>query len=145
MSDLKAIYINMAVLGILTLSIISFIIGTQTDNTVGTDNKLLNNTLINESYGDLEQTLEGSKSEMKASSDNLEDIPPSESIGDLDVASTISTTRSAKGIIVGLWNTFTKFPELLGVPSIITKVLTSILLLLIIIGIWALWKGAITT
>lgn len=145
MSDLKAIYINMAVLGILTLSIISFIIGTQTDNTVGTDNKLLNNTLINESYGDLEQTLEGSKSEMKASSDNLEDVPPSESIGDLDVASTISTTRSAKGIIVGLWNTFTKFPELLGVPSIITKVLTSILLLLIIIGIWALWKGAITT
>lgn len=144
MSDLKGIYINMLVLGILTFAIMGFVITLQSQNDVDTGNKILNNSIINQSYGDFETTLESTKSSSEDALNEMEDVPPSESIGDLDVSSTISATRSATRIIKGLWNTYTKLPIILGIPPIISKVLTSLLILLIIIGIWAIWKGAIS-
>ena len=66
-------------------------------------------------------------------------------MGDLDVGSIVSATRTARSIVVGLWNIYIKLPQvILGVNPIIASAITTILLILITIGGWAIWKGAIS-
>lgn len=144
MTDIKPIIVNMVVLGILVFAIFNFVIAIQSDNDVDPVNRITNNTLINESYGDLETSLD-QQPEAQNASDALEKVPPQDYVGDLDVGSTVSATRTAKSIIVGLWNVLIKLPQvILGVSSVVASAITAILLIFIAIGIWAIWKGAIS-
>lgn len=144
MSDIKSILINMAMLGILVFGLMAFILTVQVDNSVDSSSRITNNSLINSSYSDLESTLEQSQDDSQLSLNASEQIPSTDSIGDLDVSSTISATRTAKTIVIGLWNIYVKLPMvILGVDPVVASIISSILIILIIIGIWAIWKGAI--
>ena len=144
MSDIKSILGNMVVLGILVFSIMSFIIIIQVDSGMDAENMITNNSLINDSYGELSTSL-NNQDRAENSLNSLEDVPPTEYVGDLDVGSTVSATRTARSVIVGLWNIYIKLPQvILGVSPIVSGAITTILLILIAIGIWAIWKGAIT-
>jgi len=145
MTDIKAIFQSMMVLGLLIFSLMSFIIIFQEDNSVEERNKITNNTLINDSYGGLYSNLSSSQSSTEDALNSLEDVPPEEYVGDLNVGSTVSTTRNARAVISGLWNIYVKLPMvILGVDQVVAATVTSIILLLIAIGVWALWKGAIS-
>ena len=144
MSDLKSILQNTVVLGILVFAIMNFIIIIQTNNDMEQENMITNNSLINQSYGNLSLNLDN-KDSAENSLNSLEDVPPTEAIGDLDIASTVSATRTARTIIIGLWNIYIKLPQLiLGVSPIVASAINSILLIMIAIGVWAIWKGAIS-
>ena len=144
MSDIKSILMNMVVLGVLVFAIMNFIIVIQSDGNIGQENMITNNSLINDSYGELSVSL--SNQEISENSLNsLEDFPPSESFGDLNPSSTVSATRTARTIITGLWNIYIKLPQvILGVSPIVAAAINSILLIFIAIGIWAIWKGSIS-
>ncbi len=145
MSDLKSILQNTVVLGILVFAIMNFIIIIQTNNDMEQENMITNNSLINQSYGNLSLNLDN-KDSAENSLNSLEDVPPTEAIGDLDIASTVSATRTARTIIIGLWNIYIKLPQLiLGVSPIVASAINSILLIMIAIGVWAIWKGAISS
>jgi len=144
MTSIKNILSRMIMLGVLVFAIMSFIIISQNNNNVNVSDRLTNNTLINESYGDLENRLN-----QQTSSENalnaLEEVPPQDYVGDLDVASTVSATRTARSIITGLWNIYVKLPMvILGVDPAVAGAITTILLIFMAIGIWAIWKGAIS-
>ena len=144
MTSIKNILSRMIMLGVLVFAIMSFIIISQNNNNVNVSDRLKNNTLINESYGDLENRLN-----QQTSSENalnaLEEVPPQDYVGDLDVASTVSATRTARSIITGLWNIYVKLPMvILGVDPAVAGAITTILLIFMAIGIWAIWKGAIS-
>ena len=144
MTYVKPILINMIVLGVLILSLMSFVIIVQVDNSVNASNRITNNTLINDSYGNLIVDLD-KQVESQNSSNALEDVPPQDSVGDLDVASIVPTTRTASSTVVGIWNTIIKLPMvILGVSPIVASAISSILLILLVIGAWAIWKGAIS-
>jgi len=144
-TSVKSILINTAILGVLVFAMMSFIITVQVDNSVSSEDRITNNPTINDSYGDLEIALESQQASAQSASDAFEEIPPSESIGDLDISSTISATRTARSIIVGLFNIYITLPMvILGVSPIVASVISTILLIFIVIGIWAVWKGAIT-
>ena len=144
MTNIKSILINTVILGVLVFAIMSFIIIIQINSDVPQKNRITNNTLINESYGELEASLQNQKDAENAL-DALEDLPPTEYAGDLNVASTVSATRTARAIITGLWNIYIKLPQvILGVSPIVASAINSIFLILIAIGIWAIWKGAIS-
>lgn len=144
MSDIKSIVRNMVLLGILTFAIFNFIIIIQSDASMDTENMITNNSLINDSYGDLATSLNNQESS-ENSLNSLEDVPPTEYVGDLDVGSVVSATRTARSIVIGLWNIYIKLPQVtLGVSPIVSGAITTILLLLLAIGIWAIWKGAIS-
>lgn len=143
-TDIKSILSRMLILGVLVFAIMSWIIIIQSDGEVDTEDRILNNTLINESYGDLQTSL-NQQAAAQNSLDALEDVPPEEYVGDLEVGSTVSATRSARSIIVGLWNIYIKLPMvILGVSPIVSGAISTILLIFIAIGIWAIWKGAIS-
>ena len=144
MTDIKSILSKMLILGVLVYAIMSFIIIIQIDSNLNPVNQITNNSLINESYGELAVSL--NKQQVSENALNsLEDVPPTEYVGDLDVGSTVSATRVARATVIGLWNIFIKLPMvILGVSPVVFTAITSILLIFIAIGIWAIWKGAIT-
>ena len=144
MSDIKSILTNVMVSGVLIFAIISFILVLQVNNGVDPDDRITNNTLINESFGELVTNLD-QQSAAQSSSDALEEVPPQVYVGDLNIASTVSATRTAKSAITGVWNIIIKLPMVvLGVDPVVASAISAILLILIAIGIWAIWKGAIS-
>ena len=144
MTDIKSLITNFVVLGVLVFAIMNFIIIIQVDNSVDAENRITNNSLINESFGNLESNLNTQDSAQK-SLNSLEDVPPTEYVGDLDVGSTVSATRTARTVITGLWNILIQLPIIiLGVSPVVASAISTILLIFIAIGIWAIWKGAIS-
>ena len=119
MSDIKYILKNMVVLGILVYAIMSWIIIIQSDSNIDQENMITNNSLINDSYGELRQSLNNQNS-TENSLNSLEDVPPTEYVGDLDVGSVVSATRTARTMVTGLWNIYIKLPQvILGVSPIV--------------------------
>lgn len=144
MTNLKNILVNMITLGILIFAIMSVIIIIQSDSNIDEENRITNNTLINDSYGNLEVSLD-QQTRSQDSLDSLEEVPPQDYVGDLDVASMVSATRTGRSIITGLWNIYIKLPmAILGIDPLIASAISTILLIFIAIGIWAIWKGAIS-
>ena len=144
MSDIKSILVNTTILGVLVFAIFNFVIIIQTDSNMDQENMITNNSLISDTYSNLSTSLNNKDSAQNALN-SLEDVPPAEGFGDLDVGATVSTTRNARSIIVGLWNIYIKLPMvILGVSPVIAGAIQTILLIFLAIGIWAIWKGAIS-
>jgi len=142
--DLKKLFSNMAITGLLIFSLMTFIVMTQYESSV--ENPITNNSIINSTYSDLSRNLTNSGDEAKTASSNFGNITPTQEYGELEVTSIVSPTKIAKTITVGFWNIFIKLPQIvLGVDPLVASLLSSILLLLLIIGIWAIWKGVVTS
>ena len=140
--DLKHLFTNMAMLGLFTFALMAFIITTQNDNSV--TSPITNNTYINDTYGDLSSELSSSKTRAEEGSSNFANVTPTQEYGELEVTSIISPTRVLRTIIIGFWNIFIKLPQVvLGVPAIVASLISSIIVIFLIIGMWAVWKGVI--
>lgn len=141
--DIKQILKNMGILGIFVFSIMAFMVITQTNNDVSIP--ITNNTLINATYSDLEGNLTSAETRATRASGNFGNTTPTaRQFGELEVTSIVSPTRIAKTIIIGFWNIFIKLPQsILGVSQAVASLISSLLLISLIIGIWAIWKGVI--
>jgi hypothetical protein len=141
--DLKKLFTNMAILGLFTFSLMAFILTTQNENDVQTP--ITNNTYINSSYGDLYDKLSDSKSSAEEASGNFANTTPTQEYGELEITSIVSPTTITKTILLGFYNIFIKLPQvILGVPSVVASLISAIIAVFIIIGIWAIWKGVVT-
>ena len=136
----KDIFIKLMLVGVLFLSIMSWVIITQTDN--NTLNLITNNTLINQSYGDLSSNLGNTQSQADLASRTFTNVTPTSNLGFVTVTSIVSPTRIFRGLIIGTYNVLIALPaQFLGVPDVIIAVINSILSLLLILGVWFIWKG----
>ncbi len=141
--DLKSIFINMGILSLLIFGLMAFIFITQSDNNVSLS--IMNNTLINESYGFLSSNLTGVQSQSQTSLDVFQNITPNENLGVWQVTPIVSPARTIRTMTIGLWNIIVKLPTtILGVSPIVANLINGFLIILLIIGIWALWKGVIS-
>lgn len=140
----KDIFIKLMMVGVLFLSIMSWIIITQTDNNQA--NLITNNTLINQSFGidsgSLSSGLASTKSQGDIASGSFENATPTSDFGFVTITSIVSPTRIFRGLIIGTYNVLIALPaQFLGVPDVIIAVINSILSLLLILGVWFIWKG----
>lgn len=141
--ELKKIMINMALLGLFVFALFAFIITTQSDNNVAVP--ITNNSLINTTYGDLENEITSSQREVQSSMNTFGNTTPAQQFGELEVNSIISPTRTARAMTLGFFNIIIRLPMIiLGVSPIVSYIISALLGILIIIGIWAIWKGAIS-
>ncbi len=141
--NFRDVFLRLMVVSVVMVSMLSWVIITQTEN--DPTNLITNNTLINSSYGQLIGNLSGAESTADTAATNFGSITPSESFGILSVASIVSPTRIFRGLIVGPYNVLIVLPaQFLGVPLVIIGILNAILTLLLILGIWAVWKGVFT-
>lgn len=140
MADFKNIVGNMMIAGILVLSIYSWIIITQTNNNPGA--LITQNSVINKSYGNLYNNLSSAQGTGDSASSTFGNITPTQSFGIVDVTSIVSPTRLFRSLILGTFNSVIELPiKLLGVPPVVAGVIYAILILFVILGIWAIWRG----
>lgn len=143
--EFKKLFGNMALLGLFVFAFISFVIINQNNNGVADSDKITNNTIINSTYSDLSSNLTNSQTQAQTSSNTFGAITPNQEFGELEVTSVVSPTRIFKTLTIGTFNVLIALPmRVLGVSPIVSAVLSSVLILLIIIGIWAIWKGVVS-
>ncbi len=136
----KDIFIKMTMVGLIFLSIMSWVIVTQTDN--NSLNLITNNTLINESYGDLSSNFNSAQSQSDVVSENFATETPTSTLGFVTITSIVSPTRIFRGLTIGTYNILIKLPAtFLGIPEVVIIVINAILTLLLILGVWFIWKG----
>ncbi len=137
---IKNIFIKMVTVGIIFLAIMNFIIITQTDN--DPTNLITNNTLINSSFGDLTSNLNTLNSETDLASATFSNETPTSTLGFVTITSVVSPTRIFRGLVLGTYNVLIALPaKFLGVPEVVLSIINSILTLLLILGVWSIWKG----
>lgn len=138
--EFKKIFINFALLGLLVFGMLSFIITFQNDNNAS--EKIIDNPIINKTYGDLYGNLSNAQSTASQQNKIFGDVKPTESYGEVQIDSVVSPTKAFKSIILGVYNILIKLPsQFLGVSPIVQAVISSIVIMLLIIGIWLIWKG----
>ncbi len=141
--DLKKIFINFALLGLLVFSIMSFIIIFQSDNNSG--ERITDNQLINKTYNDLYGNLSNAQEEAQKQNNLFGRTTKTESEGELQIDSVVSPTKTSKTLVLGIYNILIKLPmNLFGVSTVVASIISAILILIVIIAIWAVWKGSIT-
>lgn len=141
--EFKKIFINFALLGLIVFGIMSFIIIFQSDN--NSVERITNNQIINRTYNDLYSNLSSSQSTASQQSDIFGSVTPTESYGEVQIDSVVSPTKAFKSIILGIYNILIKLPsQILGVSPVVGAIISAILIMFLIIGIWAIWKGAIS-
>ncbi len=142
--DFQKLFGNIVISALFVFAIMTFIIIVQVDNNAL--QKITDNELINSSYGSLSGNLTNMQPTGQASLDTFGTNPPSErQLGELDVTSVISPTKLFRAMSIGTYNILIKLPmNVLGVSPIVASVISSIIILLLIIGIWAILKGAIS-
>ncbi len=138
--SLKKMFLNMGLLGIFIFGIMTFIIVIQGNNEV--EFPITNNSVINETFGSLSGNLSTTERQLQVATGNFDNNTQVRGLGELDVIPVVSQGRITKTIIIGLWNIYIKMPQLvLGVSPIVAGFMSSVLLLFLILGIWAIWKG----
>ena len=141
--DFKKTFINFALLGLIVFGIMSFAIIFQNDNS--STERLTNNQIINDSYNSLYGNLSNADTTANEQNSIFGNVTPTESYGEVQIDSVVSPTKAFKSLILGTYNILIKLPQqILGVSPVVTAVISAILILLLIIGIWAIWKGAIS-
>ena len=137
---IKDIFIKMTVIGVLFLAIMSWVIITQTDN--DPTNLITNNTLINSSFGDLTTNLNNINAASETASGTFSNSTPTSTLGFVTITSIVSPTRIFRGLVLGTYNILVALPaQFLGVPPVVIAVINAILTLLLILGVWSVWKG----
>lgn len=138
--EFRKVFINMALLGLAILSILSFVIIFQADNNAS--EKIIDNEIINKTYYDLYGNLSTSQSIASQQNNIFGEVKPTESYGELQVDSVVSPTKAFKSFLLGVYNILIKLPsQFLGISTIVTAIITAILIISLIVGIWLLWKG----
>lgn len=140
--DFKKTFISFALLGLVVFGMMSFIIIFQNDN--NSSEKITDNVIINNTYSSLYSNLSNSQNSANEQNSIFGSVTPTESYGEVQIDSVVSPTKAFKSIILGIYNILIKLPsQILGVSPIVTAVISAILIMIIIIGVWAIWKGAI--
>lgn len=141
--EFKKLFINFALLGLIIFGMLSFIIIFQSDN--NSPERIINNKIINNTYNNLYGNLSNTQNTAQEQGSIFGDVTPTESFGEVQIDSVVSPTKAFKSIILGIYNILIKLPsQILGVSPIVGAIISAILIMLLIIGIWAIWKGAIS-
>lgn len=140
MDDFKDLWITFAIIGLVLFCIIAFVVQFQTDN--NQDESILDNPIINKTYGSLGSNLSSFSGITQGQKDNFEAEVPTSSFGSLVIFSIVSSGKILNGMITGIYNILIVLPaQILGINEIIIGVFSSILIVSIILLIWRLIKN----
>jgi hypothetical protein len=139
--DLRKAVISVVVSGLFVLSILSWVILTQTQN--NTEYLITNNTVINSTYSNLYGNISAAQTQADtAFVPYAGNTTPTTSYGIADINLIVSPTRIFTALTLGTFNVIVVLPsKFLGVPPIVIGIAEAILLLIIILGGWALIRG----
>lgn len=140
--DFKKLFIAFALFGLVIFGMMSFIINFQVDNS--SLERITDNPIINNTYSGLYSNLSASQNIAKEQNSIFGSVTPTESYGEVQIDSVVSPTKAFKSMILGTYNILIELPsQILEISPVVTSVLSAIFIMILIIGIWAIWKGSI--
>ena len=136
--EFKDLVIAGLIIGLFILAIGNFAIQIAVDNNASV--LIMENREFNESFGDLSSELDTSKDTAEAQREVLEtEIPESGTEILLKAPKIIATTFTT--VLRNIYTmSFGLIQKTLGIPPIITTTITAILIILVVLGVWALIK-----
>ena len=139
MAEFKDLFINMLFIGLFVFAILAMTAIFQEENNA--TEKVIDNDLINNTYGSLTTSLGSLSEDSQSQREGFEKENPTAGIGTILLFSIVSSGKVFSGMITGLFNTIIKLPVVvLGVDPVIISVLSSIFIIVILIGLWILYK-----
>ena len=139
MAKFYELFINFMLVGLVVLSLFAFGSFFQSDNNI--ENQFMENTLMNDTYGSLRTDLGGLRDKSQAQKTLFESENPTSGFGTILLFSIVSTGKVFNGMIIGTFNTLIKLPVVfLGLDPIIVSIISTMLILTIIIGLWVVYK-----
>ncbi len=139
MAKFEKLFISFVLVGIFVLAMISFGAKLQLDNDV--NDSILQNDIINDTFINLESTLDRSRDNTSRGLSSFENETVSGGFGSLIFFTIPSVMKVVRGIITGVFNILIKFPaQILGISPAIIAAIEAILLVVIIISLWRLYK-----
>ena len=139
MAKFESLFINFTLAGLLVLGILFFALTLQQDNNA--DVLLTNNTILNQAFGELQTDLGGMRDTAQTQKEAFETESPTAGFGSLILFSIVSSGKVFTGMTFGIFNVLIKLPMVLfGVDPIISSVLSTILIVAFILGLWVLYK-----
>jgi len=133
------LFTNFMLIGLVVFGLFAFSSFFQEENKV--ENKFMENSLMSSTYASLNSSLSGLSGQSQAQKTLFESENPTSGFGTILLFSIVSTGKIFNGMVIGLFNTLIRLPvTVLGVDPIVISVLSTILILTIIIGLWIVYK-----
>lgn len=134
-------FVSWVLLGLFVVSMIAFTIGIQEKN--GLESTIGNDSIINSSYVSLTNTLSESTDTANSSKTAFEsDIEPQTSFGDLVFVSILGVGKTITGMIIGVYNILFVLPTTkLGIPKLITNVLSTLIIMTLVLMAWRVYRS----
>lgn len=133
-------FVTFALIGLFVYAAISFIVVTQRENNV--DLTILDNEIINRTYRNLEIDLSEVGTEVQGQRETFESEIPERGFGSLIIFGIVSVAQKFMGMIISIYNIFIVLPSaILGIPKIVTSVLSAILLVTLILLAWKVYRA----
>ena len=138
-ASFQQMFVTFALIGLFTFAAISFIVTTQRENNV--DLTILENEIINRTYNRLETNLSEFGAETQGHRETFESEIPERGFGSLLIFSIVSVGQKFLGMIIAVYNIFIVLPSaILGIPKIVTSVISSILVVTLILLVWSVYR-----
>lgn len=132
------LFFTFMVVGLVVVGIFGFTIGVQHDNNV---EGITSNSLINNSYNSLYSNLSTFNNKSQTQKDLFESENPTVGFGSLILFSIVSAGKVFNSMIIGVFNIVIRLPvTILGLDPVLVSVISTMLLLTVIIGLWVLYK-----
>jgi len=139
MASFYELFISFMLIALAIFSMFAFIISVQGENQVS--EKFVDNSLINNTYSELESDLEGLRDKSQSQKTLFEEERPTAGFGTLLLYSIVSSGKVFNSMITGVFNLLIKLPTVfLGLDPVVTSVISTMLLITVIIGLWILYK-----
>lgn len=138
-TSFREIWVMFIIVGVFTFGMISFIVISQQDNDV--TNTILNNSIINKTYVNLEQNLTILENNTETQRQSFESEIPERGFGSLIIFSIVGITQKFTGLVIGVYNIFIVLPaSILGVSTVVTSAISSILLVSLVLLGWRVYR-----
>jgi hypothetical protein len=136
----QSLWVTFALIGLIAFCFIAFIVQFETDN--DKSNGLLENQIINRTYGNLQSDLSTFGSQAQGQKDVFESETPTISFGALILFAIVSAGKVFTNMLIGIFNILIFLPTaMFGISPVITGVLSSILIISIIFLLWRVYKA----
>lgn len=139
MVKFKELVINFAIVSIIVFALFQFILISQTENEA--EDPLTNQQKFNSSINSLGINIESSTKSASEKYDVFNSEDPKPGFGSIVLFGIVSAGKTFSSIVFGTFGAIIKLPlAVLGIPEAVAKLITTILIITLIIGVWLLYK-----
>ncbi len=139
MAKFQELFNNWMLIGLVVFSFLAFGYFFQAENDVVSP--FMENSLMNSTYESLSSNLNSFSGDSQAQKTLFESENPTGGFGTILLFSIVSSGKVFNGMVVSTFNTLIALPvTILGIDPVIVSVISTMLILTIIVGLWILYK-----